>query len=218
MEGSTLTHDDTVTIWERGYFDGQARVDDLIETTNHFSLFDLMLRTFDEPLSPELLCRYQGMPKRGTSDERKPARVVGGFKNVSDFIQGTVDVETTAPADVEAEVGALTAWYEALPSVGLDEVLDFHVRLERIHPFSDGNGRVGRIVMFKECLRHDVLPFILPDEYKPFYIRGLRNWSSERGWLRDTCQLAQDYFRLAQLPLLEEYYRVLAKAAAEALP
>lgn len=195
MEGSRLTHDQTRLIFETNTvgLEGPVRVDDVVETANHFRCIDLMLDAADAPPSERLICQLHAVLKNGTTDSRKDWFAVGAYKRFPNEVSGR---DTTAPEDVSAAMKALLRDYNAKKEKTFDDLLDFHYRFERIHPFQDGNGRIGRLLLFKECLRCGVVPFILTDDLKPFYYRGLQNWETERGYLRDTCLLAQDQFRL----------------------
>ncbi len=141
--------------------------------------------------------------KSGTSDDRKNWFAVGDYKKLPNEVGG---INTTLPENVHTEIKALLAWYNALEDVTLEDIVEFHVRFERIHPFQDGNGRVGRLIMFKECLKHNVVPFIIDEEHKLFYYRGLKEWQTERGYLISTCLSAQDKFRAVL-----KYFRIDAQ-------
>lgn len=210
IEGSTLSHDQTVRIFDRGTFSGTAPVDDIVETRNHFEAFDLMLDTYDEKLSPEYLCRMHAALKAGTSDAVRPEMAVGSFKRFSNVIGGEISpIETAAPEDVPALIDRLVDGYEGLRETDLASIASFHRDLELIHPFSDGNGRVGRLVMFKECLRRGITPFIVTEDLRPFYIRGLKEYSREPGYLLDTLGLAQDRFEASYEPLARSYWNAV---------
>lgn len=209
MEGSTLTHDQTVQVFDRGHFTGTAKVDDIVEARNHFVAFDLILDRAFEPLSADLLRELHLTLKQGTSDALNKAAAVGSFKILPNYISGGVaDVPTADPKDVPRLVDRLIGEYEEADEVAVEDVIAFHHGLERIHPFSDGNGRIGRLVMFKECLRHGIVPFIITEDLRPFYIRGLREFEHERGWLVDTCLTAQDRFEATYLRSALEYAEV----------
>lgn len=207
IEGSTLTHDQTVQIFDRETFSGTARVDDIVEARNHFSAFDEILDTWEAPIDAECLCHLHRTLKDGTSDARDPIMAVGSFKRFSNVIGGAIgDVETAAPSDVPRLIESLVREYEAQqgPRV-LEDIVRFHWGLERIHPFSDGNGRVGRLVMFKECLRAGITPFIITEDLRAYYIRGLREYARTPGYLNDTCGFAQDRFEASYMPLAREF-------------
>lgn len=210
MEGSTLTHDQTVQVFDRGHFSGTAKVDDIVEARNHFAAFDFILDNASDPLSADLLCHLHLTLKQGTSDALNKAAAVGSFKVLPNYISGGVsDVPTADPKDVPTLVDRLISQYEGRGRIVVDDVVAFHHDLERIHPFSDGNGRIGRLVMFKECLRNGIVPFIITEELRPFYIRGLRLFSRERGWLTDTCLTAQDRFKDTYLRSALDYAKVV---------
>lgn len=196
IEGSTLTHDQTRYIFETrtvGLDEGDAvRVDDIIEASNHFRAFDLVLDKATTRLGTKLVRELHRILKEGTSDAAQGWFAVGDWKRFPNEVGGRM---TTPPERVDEEMRKLISSYEASGPHGLDDLLDFHVRFERIHPFQDGNGRVGRLILFKECLRWDVVPFLITDELKLFYYRGLSRWDDERGWLRDTCLTGQDAMR-----------------------
>ena len=197
IEGSRLTHDQTRHIFETttlGVTDSAVNVDDIIETVNHFRCIDLAIEGARSQLSESLIKQLHLILKSGTTDCRKPWFKVGDYKMLENEVGGS---ETAKPADVAPALRALLAEYNARPRVTLDDILDFHVRFERIHPFQDGNGRVGRLIMLKECLRHNIVPFIITEELKLFYYRGIKSWDEERGYLRDTCLSAQDEMKSA---------------------
>lgn len=195
MEGSRLTHDQTRYIFETntvGIADESINVDDIVETANHFRCIDSIIENAKYALSEKYIKELHLLLKSGTSDSRKDWLAVGDYKKIPNEVGG---METTPPEAVHNDIKALLVWYNALSEVTLEEIIEFHVRFERIHPFQDGNGRVGRLIMFKECLRHNVLPFIIDEEHKLFYYRGLKEWQNERGYLMDTCLSAQDKLR-----------------------
>lgn len=195
IEGSRLTQDQTRYIFETntiGLSEGAVNVDDVVETANHFRCIDLILDQADKPLSEKLIKQLHQTLKSGTSDARKNWFVVGGYKRFPNEVGGK---ETAAPEEVARSMQSLLQHYNASATHTLDDLLDFHVRFEQIHPFQDGNGRVGRLILFKECLKIGITPFIFDDEYKLFYYRGLQQWPHERGFLRDTCKVAQEQFQ-----------------------
>jgi len=203
MEGSHLTHDQTRYIFETntiGVTDTGINVDDIVETANHFKCIDLIIEGAQNALTEKSIKQLHRVLKSGTSDSRKPWFAIGEYKKLPNEVGGEA---TTAPEQVRDEVRALLAWYQSLPTVTLNDIVEFHVRFERIHPFQDGNGRVGRLIMFKECLRHNITPFIIDEEHKLFYYRGLAQWHLERGYLLETCRSAQDKFQK-----ISEYFRV----------
>ena len=195
MEGSRLTHDQTRYIFETntiGFENEVVNVDDVIETANHFRCIDLVIDQAGAALTEKLIKQLHFVLKTGTSDSRKDWFAVGGYKKLPNEVGGS---DTTLPEDVAAEMRKLLASYHALPTKTFEDIVAFHVAFERIHPFQDGNGRVGRLILFKECLKHNVVPFIIEDNLKLFYYRGLKEWDRERGWLMDTCLTAQDRFK-----------------------
>lgn len=204
IEGGSLTHDQTRYIFETDTIaaDGGAlRVDDVVETANHFRCVDMIIEQARRPLSEAFIKKLHFVLKNGTSDSRRSWFAAGGYKRLPNEVGG---VETASPEETAARMRELLASYEKLRERELDDLLDFHYRFERIHPFQDGNGRVGRLILFKECLRSGVVPFIITDELRMFYYRGLSEWERERGYLRDTCLTAQDrlkawldYFRIS---------------------
>jgi len=195
IEGSRLTHDQTRFIFETntiGMDSGSVNVDDIVETSNHFRCIDLIIDQANATLSEKFIKQLHLILKSGTSDARKGWFAVGAYKRLPNEVGGK---ETAAPEDVAPQMQKLIQGYNAVKIKTLDDILDFHHRFESIHPFQDGNGRVGRLVLFKECLKNDIVPFIIDDELKLFYYRGLQEWPSERGYLRDTCVAAQDKFK-----------------------
>lgn len=194
IEGSRLTHDQTRYIYETNTIGagGNVNVDDVVETANHFRCIDLVIDHADDKLSEKLIKELHLVLKNGTSDSRKDWFAVGGYKRLPNEVGGE---ETTAPEEVPAQMAALLSDYNAEKTKTLGQLLDFHVRFESIHPFQDGNGRVGRLILFKECLRSNIVPFIISDDMKLFYYRGLHEWRTETGYLTDTCLDAQDTFK-----------------------
>ena len=195
IEGSRLTHDQTRYIFETNTIgiEGESiRVDDIIETTNHFRCIDLIIDRAEERLTESLIKELHLILKSGTSDSRKDWFTVGDYKRLPNEVGGN---ETTAPEDVHREMQALLKEYNGKKRKSFEDIIDLHERFESIHPFQDGNGRVGRLVMFKECLANGYVPFIITEELKMFYYRGLREWSNLRGYLLDTCLAAQDNYK-----------------------
>lgn len=195
IEGSRLTHDQTRYIFETntiGVSDGAVKVDDVVETANHFKCIDMIIDSANYALSEAFIKQLHAVLKSGTSDSRLDWFVVGDYKRLPNEVGG---MDTTAPENVGAEIKKLLAEYNSIANKAFDDLLDFHYRFERIHPFQDGNGRVGRLLLFKECLRNNIVPFIIEDDLKMFYYRGLKEWRNERGYLRDTCLSAQDRFK-----------------------
>ena len=195
IEGSRLTHDQTRYIFETntiGIEGESVRVDDIIETTNHFRCIDLIIDRADEKLTESLIKELHLILKSGTSDSCKDWFTVGDYKRLPNEVGGN---ETTAPEDVHREIKALLKEYNGKKKKSFEDIIDLHQRFEVIHPFQDGNGRVGRLVMFKECLANGYVPFIITEELKMFYYRGLREWNNIRGYLLDTCLAAQDNYK-----------------------
>ena len=195
MEGSRLSHDQTRYIFETntiGITDEAVRVDDVVETANHFKCIDMVIDNAPRTLSESFIKQLHATLKSGTTDSRLDRFRVGEYKLLPNEVGGA---DTTAPENVAGEMKTLLASYNAIEHKTLDDLLDFHYRFERIHPFQDGNGRVGRLLLFKECLRYNIVPFPIEDDIKLFYYRGLKEWRNERGYLRDTCLSAQDRFK-----------------------
>lgn len=195
MEGSRLSHDQTRYIFETntiGVSDDAINVDDIIETTNHFRAIDYIISETSGKLTESFIKHLHKLLKSGTSDERKSWFVVGDYKRLPNEVGGN---DTVAPEDVHTEIKCLLDEYNGRKHPAFEDIIDFHQRFEAIHPFQDGNGRVGRLIMFRECLRHGYVPFIITDELKMFYYNGLRNWPEIKGYLIDTCLSAQDTFK-----------------------
>ena len=195
IEGSRLTHDQTRYIFETntiGVEKEALNVDDVIETANHFRCIDFINEHAKSALTEKMIKELHLMLKTGTSDARQDWFADGAYKKMPNEVGG---MATVLPEDVAAEMQALLAAYSAKKAKTLEDILDFHVRFERIHPFQDGNGRVGRLIMFKECLKYGIVPFIIEDNLKMFYYRGLKEWGREKGYLTDTCLTAQDRYK-----------------------
>lgn len=195
IEGSRLTHEQTRFIFETNIVgvEGETlRVDDIIETTNHFRCIDFIIDKAGEKLTESFIKELHLLLKQGTSDSRKEWFAVGDYKLLPNEVGGNC---TAAPADVHSEIKALLKEYNCKKRKSIEDIIDLHQRFEVIHPFQDGNGRVGRLVMFKECLANGLVPFIITDELKMFYYRGLQEWGRVRGYLLDTCLTAQDNYK-----------------------
>ncbi len=197
IEGSTLTEDQTRYIYETNTLltekDSITDLDDVLETVNHFKLVDYMLDIADEKLTEEIIKKFHKILKEGTSDSRKDWFVVGDYKKLANEVGG---LKTSDPKNVARDIKKLLEWYESLKEVTINEIIEFHAKFEKIHPFQDGNGRVGRIIAFKECLKFNIIPFIILDKDKLFYYRGLNQYQNnkEKGYLIDTCLNAQDQY------------------------
>jgi len=195
IEGSKLSEDQTRYIFETNTINidqnETANVDDIIETVNHFTCFDYMLDVADKKLSESIIKEFHRMLKSNTSDSRKEWFKVGDYKSRPNVVG---DRETTAPAKVKDAIAALLESYHKKETIDFAAIVDFHYRFEKIHPFQDGNGRVGRLIIFKECLGYGIVPFIIEDEYKLFYYRGLNEYERIPGYLIDTCLSAQDKY------------------------
>lgn len=192
IEGSKLSKDQIIRIFEEN--DLTIHSDDALEARNHFRLFDYMLKTVDEPLSKEMMIQMNMILKRGTSYEDNPAYNVGGFKVRENGIGMINPFKTTKPADVETELDALLEKFQNKGVLSFEDIVEFHVCFERIHPFGDGNGRIGRMIMFKQCLQNNCIPFVLLDRDRAFYLRGLKEWDFERNYLIDTLLTQQDIY------------------------
>ena len=196
IEGSKLTHDQTRYIFETntiGVTDTAVNVDDIVETTNHFRAIDYIIDNTDGKLTEKVIKELHRILKTGTSDERKSWFRVGDYKKLPNEVGGN---DTTLPENVHAEIKALLTEYNSRKNHTFEDIVDFHQRFESIHPFQDGNGRVGRLIMFRELLRFGYVPFIITDDLKMYYYNGLRNWPNVKGYLLDTCLAAQDNFKL----------------------
>ncbi len=196
LEGSRLTHDQTRYIYETntiGLTDEVINVDDIVETANHFRCIDLIIDKANLNITENLITQLHFILKNGTTDSRKNWFVVGDYKKLPNEVGGRV---TTSPEKVEDEVKSLIEWYNNIKNKTLNDIIEFHYRFEYIHPFQDGNGRVGRLLMFKECLKYNIVPFIIDEKLKMFYYRGLKEWKQEKGYLIDTCLTAQDQFKV----------------------
>ena len=196
IEGSRLTHDQTRYIYETntiGLTDAVINVDDIVETANHFRCIDLIIDKANLNITENLIKQLHFILKNGTTDSRKNWFVVGDYKKFPNEVGGRV---TTSPEKVEDEVKSLIEWYNNIKNKTLNDIIEFHYRFEYIHPFQDGNGRVGRLLMFKECLKYNIVPFIIDEKLKMFYYRGLKEWEQEKGYLIDTCLAAQDQFKV----------------------
>jgi Fic family protein len=195
IEGSKLTEEQTRYIFETrtiGFKDQEAvPVDDIIEASNHFFAFDYLLDTIDVPLSNAVIKEFHRILKIGTSDTAKQWFKIGEWKKLPNEVGGT---ETTSPQNVEKEMNKLNEWYCSLPEIMFENIVEYHYRFEKIHPLQDGNGRVGRLILFRECLKNNIVPFIIDDNHKQFYYRGLKEFSTVRGYLTDTCLSAQDTY------------------------
>ncbi len=195
MEGSRLTHDQTRYIFETntiGVEKEVLNVDDVIETANHFRCIDMIIDNAKAALTEKLIKELHLTLKNGSSDSRKEWFAVGDYKKMPNEVGG---MGTALPEEVADKMKALLEAYNGKEEKTFEDILDFHVKFERIHPFQDGNGRVGRLIMFKECLKYNIVPFIIEDNLKMFYYRGLKEWNHEKGYLTDTCLAAQDKYK-----------------------
>ena len=195
MEGSRLTHDQTRYIFETntiGVEKEVLNVDDVIETVNHFHCIDIIIDSARAVLTEKFIKDLHFILKNGTSDSRKDWFAVGDYKKLPNEVGG---MDTTIPEEVADKMKILLMEYNAKDAKTFEDILDFHVKFERIHPFQDGNGRIGRLIMFKECLKNNIVPFIVDDNLKMFYYRGLKEWDNEKGYLTDTCLAAQDKYK-----------------------
>ncbi|MBR5074577.1 MAG: Fic family protein [Bacteroidales bacterium] len=203
IEGSRLTHEQTRFIYETntiGITDESVNVDDIVETANHFRCIDLIINRAEEQLSESFIKELHRILKTGTSDSQKKWFVVGDYKKLPNEVGGN---ETCPPEQVHSQMKALLFAYKSKKEKNLEDIIDFHQKFEAIHPFQDGNGRVGRLVMFKECLACGIVPFIITDDLKFYYYRGLREWGRVNGFLTDTCLAAQDNYKK-----LLDYFRI----------
>ena len=203
MEGSRLTHDQTRFIFETntiGIENEVVNVDDIIETTNHFRCIDMIIDHVKTELNEKFIKELHFILKSGTSDSKKDWFAVGNYKK---FPNEVGNMKTPLPEDVDNLMKDLLKEYNSKKEKTFEDILDFHVQFERIHPFQDGNGRIGRLIMFKECLKYNIVPFIIEDNLKMFYYRGLKEWNNERGYSVDTCLAAQDRYKACL-----DYFRI----------
>ena len=204
MEGCRLTHDQIRYIFETntiGIEKEVLNVDDVIETANHFRCIDMIIDRAKLSLTEKIIKELHLILKNGTSDSRKDWFAVGNYKKLPNEVGG---METALPEEVANKMKKLLSEYNNKEEKNFEDILDFHVKFERIHPFQDGNGRVGRLIMFKECLKYNIVPFIIEDNLKMFYYRGLKEWDNEKGYLTDTCMTAQDRYKA-----YPDYFRIL---------
>ncbi|OQC10647.1 MAG: Fic/DOC family protein [Tenericutes bacterium ADurb.Bin087] len=195
IEGSRLTLEQTRYIYDTntiGLVNETINVDDVVETVNHFRCVDVIIDKANFVLTESLIKELHKILKNGTSDSRKKWFAVGDYKRVPNEVGGT---ETTRPEAVQHEIKSLLRDYNAKKKISFNDIVEFHYQFEKIHPFQDGNGRVGRLIMFKECLKHNIVPFIIDENLKLFYYRGLKEWNKHKGYLIDTCLTAQDNFK-----------------------
>lgn len=209
IEGGRLSEDETEEIFETDSFipksDETIKLDDLIEMKNHFRLFDYTLDTLNDDLSKEMIINMNKILKRNTTDEENPRYNVGGFKIIPNKIGLINVIDTSAPEDVEKDIGNLLLEYKKIKNVTIEDIIDFHYKFELIHPFGDGNDRVGRMIMFRECLRNNIMPFIVLDNDKPFYMRGLKNYKNDKLFLIDTIKHEQDLYEDIVNEMLDFY-------------
>ena len=204
IEGSRLSYDQTRYIFETntiGVEKEVLNVDDVIETVNHFHCIDIIIDSARAVLTEKFIKDLHFILKNGTSDSRKDWFAVGDYKKLPNEVGG---MDTTIPEEVADKMKILLMEYNAKDAKTFEDILDFHVKFERIHPFQDGNGRIGRLIMFKECLKNNIVPFIVDDNLKMFYYRGLKEWDNEKGYLTDNCLAAQDKYK-AYL----DYFRIV---------
>lgn len=195
IEGSTLTHDQTRYIFETntiGVESTPVNVDDIVETTNHFKCVDYIIDNATKPLSESMIKHLHMLLKSGTSDSKKDWFCVGDYKKLPNEVGG---LPTCPPEKVKSQMQKLISAYNSSPDKTFEDILQFHKDFESIHPFQDGNGRVGRLIIFKECLSHDIVPFVIDEAHKLFYYRGLKEWNNEKGYLVDTCLSCQDVYK-----------------------
>lgn len=194
IEGSTLTHEQTRFIFETntiGISDNNVNVDDIIETTNHFKCVDFIIDNAKKTLNEDIIKMLHFILKSGTTDSNKQWFNVGDYKKLANEVGG---MDTTNPKLVKNEIQKLLSYYNNKTNKTIEDIIEFHQKFESIHPFQDGNGRVGRLIMFKECLNNNIVPFIIDEAHKYYYYRGLKEWNNEKGFLIDTCLSCQDKF------------------------
>ena len=196
IEGSKLTEEQTRYIYETNTIlfekDTIINVDDIQETINHFKLVDYMIDNATQKLTEEIIKKFHKILKTGTSDSKKDWFNVGEYKKLANEVG---NVKTSSPRNVERDIKKLLDWYNLLEKITINDLIEFHYKFESIHPFQDGNGRVGRAIMFKECLKNNIIPLIIMDKDKLFYYRGLKEYKEEKGYLIDTCLNAQDQYK-----------------------
>lgn len=204
IEGSRLSHEQTRHIFETntiGITDESVNVDDIVETSIHFRCIDYIIDHATDKLTESMIKELHSLLKSGTSDSRKSWFNVGEYKRHPNEVGGK---ETCPPEEVHFRIKELLKQYNTKKQISLEDIIDFHCQFERIHPFQDGNGRIGRLIMFKECLAHNIVPFIITDDLKMFYYRGLNEWGKINGYLTDTCLTAQDHYKT-----MMGYFRIL---------
>ena len=195
IEGSTLTHDQTQYIFETntiGVENKNVNVDDIVETANHFKCVDYVIENAKNELTEKMIKELHFLLKTGTSDSRKDWFNVGAYKKLPNEVGGE---ETCQPENVKKEMKQLLTTYNSIENKTIETIIEFHKHFEKIHPFQDGNGRIGRLIMFKECLNNNIIPFIIDEEHKLYYYRGLKEWDNEKGYLIDTCLSCQDKYK-----------------------
>lgn len=207
IEGSTITKDETRSIYETGTIltdnNRVIVIKDVTETQNHFTLFNYMLDTIDKPLDEDMIKKFHYLLKNGTvSEEDKETIMVGEYKKLVNYVG---DITTSNPKNVLRDMKELLEWYKDIDKKSIEDIIEFHVRFEKIHPFQDGNGRIGRMIMFRECLSNDIIPFYIEDRNKSFYIRGINKYqtNNEKGYLIDTCLNSQDNYEMIAKHFLE---------------
>lgn len=209
IEGSTITPDETASIYDTGTIltsgDKVIVLKDATETKNHFTLFKYMLDTIDEKLNEDMIKKFHFILKDGTlTDEEKVWFNVGEYKKIKNFVG---NITTSLPSEVSKDMMELLKWYDSIDKKTILDIIEFHVRFEMIHPFQDGNGRVGRMIMFRECLYNDIMPFFIEERNKEFYIRGIKEYqnNNDKNYLIDTCLNSQDnYEKMVNYFLLED--------------
>jgi len=195
IEGSKLTHDQTSLIFETktlGATNQATKIDDIIETVNHFKCIDYVIDNADKKLTESFIKQLHFIFKQNTSDSSLSWFKVGDYKTLENEVGGN---ETTRPSDVKNEISTLLDFYNSKKNIKIEDVIDFHHKFESIHPFQDGNGRIGRLIILKQCLRHDLVPILIKDDFKEFYYRGLKEYKYQKGYLIDTCLHGQDIFK-----------------------
>ncbi len=208
IEGSTITPDETASIYDTGTIltssDKVIVLKDATETKNHFTLFKYMLDTIDDKLTEDMIKKFHFILKDGTlTDSEKEWFNVGEYKKKKNFVG---NITTSLSNDVAYDMKELLNWYDKIDKKSFEDIIEFHVRFEKIHPFQDGNGRVGRMIMFRECLYNDIMPFFIEDRNKDFYIRGIKEYqiNNEKGYLIDTCLNSQNNYEKMAIYFLED--------------